>query len=186
MKIIGLTGLSGAGKDSLCEIMGKYDGKRYYVGQHIKNLALELAKEEGLTIVTPEHETKARYQIREKYGKNGLAIMSVQDIKENYQNSLVFIDSVGSKEEKEIYQREFGNNLICLAIVADKNIQEQRLTNRELRPLNKMQMEEKDRTELELGRGTVIGDADYFILNNSNNIKDLEIKCKEFIGTISL
>ena len=83
-----------------------------------------------------------------------------------------------SWSEYVILKELLGDNLILLAVVTNSGVRKQRLSSREVRPLTPEQVDSRDKAEIEnLEKGGPIAKADYFMLNNS-----LEIKLEKQFG----
>ncbi len=119
---------------------------------------------------------KTRESFRQKYGREALAILNKDKIKNALEkNSIVIIDGMRSWEEylylKEKFQK---TKTIILVLYADKEIRDKRLTARKDR--NKLKGRQRDIDEiLGINMGATVAFADYLIENN-NSMEDFKEK----------
>ena len=104
-------------------------------------------------------------------------------IKEYSLNGDVVLDGLYSWDEYKILKEEI-DNLKMIAIVADKDIRYQRLTERVVRGLNNEQAKARDIAEIEnSAKGGPIAYADYYILNNGT-LEEYRNRLLEIINNI--
>jgi len=81
----------------------------------------------------------------------------------------------------KILNEEYGQNLTIIAVIADKNIRYQRLSERIVRPHTKDEAINRDLGEIEnMDKGGPIAYADYFATNNGT-VEELEARLKEIL-----
>ncbi len=161
-KIIAMVGMTGSGKSIGSSHLQSLGWKNIYFG----GLTYERMKAEGIEY-TPETDKQMRMQMRKDYGMAAYAILSMPKIKEALKDNNVVIDDMYSWAEYETLQKEFGDNIILICVVADKDIRYKRLETRKERPYIKEEAIDRDLNELgNLDKGRPIAYADYFIFNN--------------------
>lgn len=161
-KVIAIVGMCGSGKSVATDILEQeFNYKKVYFG----GVTMEKLKELNLE-VNPENEKMVRENLRKELGMGAFATVLLPRIKELSDNNNVVLDGLYSWDEYKILKAEL-DNLITIAIVADKNIRYQRLSIREIRALNNEQALARDISEIEnSAKGGPISFADYYILNN--------------------
>ena len=161
-KIIAIVGMCGAGKSIASEYLENKGFKKVYFGGITYDKLNELGIER-----TPETEKKMREDLRKQYGMGCYALLSLPKIKEYYESNNVVIDDLYSWSEYKELIKEFGDNIILLGIVTDKNLRYERISVRPGRSYTKEQAIDRDLSELEnLEKGLPISYADYYVLNN--------------------
>lgn len=179
-KIVAMVGMTGSGKSIASGYLKDLGWPMIYFG----GITYEKMKEEGIPY-SPENEKKMRVRLREEHGMAAYAKLSLPKIREAYKTSNVIIDDLYSWAEYKLLKDEFGDNVILIAIVIDKNIRYDRLKIRESRPYTKEEAIDRDLNEIEkLDKGGPIAYADYFILNDGS-IEDYIIRLEEIINIIS-
>ena len=163
-KIIAIVGMCGAGKSVGCKILEDKGFKVVYFGK----VTMDILKDKNMEI-TPENEKLIREDLRNKYGMSAFATILKPKIKELLKDNNVVLDGLYSWDELVLLKEEFKDNLIVIAIVADKNIRYERLSKRDIRSLNNLQAKDRDIAEIEnLAKGGPISYADFYILNNGS------------------
>lgn len=118
---------------------------------------------------TEENHKKYRESLREKHGKEALAILNKELIDQALKkNSIVVIDGMRSWEEYLYLRQQYKEVKIAIvALHADKNLRDERLKKRKAR--NTLRGYARDINEL-IGThmGPTIAYADYFIENNGS------------------
>lgn len=178
-KIIAIVGMCGAGKSVASEYLESIGYKKVYFG----GITYDKLKEAGIER-TPKSEKKMREDLRKQYGMGCYAILSLPKIKEYYKDNNVVIDDLYSWSEYKELIKEFGNNVILLGIVVDKELRYERIGKRPGRSYTKEEAIDRDLSELEnLEKGLPISYADYYILNNST-IEDYIKRLNEILKEI--
>ncbi len=167
-KIVAIVGMCGSGKSVATNYFENEGFSKVYFGGVTMNKLKELNLE-----VNPTNEKMVREDLRKKHGMGAYAFLLLDEIKEKLKVSNVVLDGLYSWDEYKILSEEFSNEIVLLAIIANKETRYERLTKREIRPLSKEDAVKRDISELEtLKKGGPIAYADYFITNDSN-IDDL-------------
>lgn len=178
-KIIAIVGMCGVGKSVAVEYFEKLGFKKVYFG----GITLEKMQEENISI-TPENEKAMREGLRKQYGMGAYATLSLPKINDYVKTGNVVIDGLYSWAELKILNEEFGQNLTVIAIIADKNIRYQRLSERIIRPHTKEEAIKRDLGEIEnMDKGGPIAYADYFATNNST-VENLESNLETILEKI--
>lgn len=175
-KIIAIVGMCGVGKSVAVEYFEKVGFKKVYFG----GITLEKMQEQNISI-TPENEKAMREGLRKEYGMGAYATLSLPKINNYVKESNVVIDGLYSWAELKILNEEYGQNLTIIAVIADKNIRYQRLSERIVRPHTKDEAINRDLGEIEnMDKGGPIAYADYFATNNGT-VEELEVRLKEIL-----
>ena len=161
-KVVAIVGMCGSGKSVATEIFENELGyKKVYFG----GVTMEKLKEANLE-VTPENERMIREGLRRDLGMGAFAKILLPRIKEYSKEGNVVLDGLYSWDEYKILSEEL-DNLVMIAVVADKNIRYSRLEIRDIRSLDNNQAKSRDIAEIEnSAKGGPIVYADYYILNN--------------------
>ncbi len=163
-KIIAIVGMCGSGKSVACEYLESLNYQIVYFG----GVTLSQLKEENIE-VTPENEKMMREKLRAELGMGAYAKILLPEIKELSQKGLVVLDGLYSWDELLVLKKEFKDDIVLIAIIADKPLRYERLSKRDIRPFTFEEANERDIAEIEnLAKGGPISYADYFVLNNTD------------------
>lgn len=161
-KVVAIVGMCGSGKSIATDIL---EQELNYQKVYFGGVTMEKLKESNME-VTPENEKIIREGLRKELGMGAFAKILLPRIKEYSLNGDVVLDGLYSWDEYKILKEEI-DNLKMIAIVADKDVRYQRLTERVVRGLNNEQAKARDIAEIEnSAKGGPIAYADYYILNN--------------------
>ena len=141
-KIIAIVGMCGSGKSIASGYLEEIGYKKVYFG----GVTMEKLKEEGFE-VTPDNEKMMREKLRSELGMGAYAMVLLPRIKELAKENNVVLDGLYSWDELKILQNEF--DMTTIAIVADKKLRYQRLSERIERPFNKEDAIKRDISEIE-------------------------------------
>ena len=178
-KIIAIVGMCGAGKSVASEYLEKKGYQKVYFG----GITYEKLAEAGIER-TPESEKKMREDLRKQYGMGCYAILSLPKIEEYYKNGNVVIDDLYSWSEYEVLQEKFGENVILIGVIADKELRYSRIAVRPGRSYNRAEAIDRDLSELKnLEKGGPIAYANYYIFNNGT-FEDYEKRLEEILNQI--
>lgn len=176
--IVAIVGMPGAGKTECVNYLSENDWPKIYFGGI---MYAEMAKA-GIE-VTPESQQKFREELREREGKDVLALRAIEQI-----NNLVeageyniVLDGVYSWSEYKALKRAFPGQLTVIAIVAPRIMRHKRLASRPERPFTAEEATTRDWAEIEnLEKGGPIAMADHYIVNDGN-LDDLHTKLEAAI-----
>ena len=177
--VIAVVGLCGVGKSEATKYISKKLGAPLvYFGGVVLN---ELRKD-GLEC-TPSNEKAKREALREKYGMAAMAVLSLADIRKHLNsNNSVVVDGLYSYEEYDVLRDNFGEKLITISLHSRKAIRYYRLSERPVRPLTKVEVDQRDKAEIQnLNKAPPIALADVHIVNNEDISKlysELELELK--------
>lgn len=162
-KVVAIVGMCGSGKSVATDILEKdFNYQKVYFG----GVTIEKLKEANLE-VTPENEKMVREDLRRELGMGAFAKILLPTITKLASEFNVVLDGLYSWDEYKILNDALGDKLVMIAIVADKHIRYQRLSEREFRALTNEQAISRDIAEIEnSAKGGPISYADYYILNN--------------------
>ena len=162
MKVIGIVGLIGTGKDTAAD----YIAEKY--GYHIisfRDLVKEVTEKEGLE---PNREnlqmTGKKY--REKYGKDYFSRLAVEKAR-SFEKSI--LKEMRTKEDVELPKNVFGKSMTVINIEAEKTLRFERLRKRARLgdPKSMEEFESQENREIELGYTKAVDFAGITIQNNS-------------------
>ncbi|MFA5095463.1 MAG: AAA family ATPase [Candidatus Paceibacterota bacterium] len=179
--ILAIVGLPGAGKTEIVEYLMKKTGwPKFYFG----DITFDEMKKIGLE-VNEANERKTREEIRARLGMGAYAILSIPKVKELYEKSSVFVESLYSWEEYLEMKKEFGNIFKVLTVFASPEKRIERLCNRPLRPLKREDVISRDYAQIEnLHQAGPIARADFAIINEGTK-EDLYKQLDEIIKKVS-
>ncbi len=179
-KILALIGMCGSGKSSAAQHLKDMGFPGVYFGQatmdHLKEKKLE---------INPKNEKMARETLRRKLGPAAfahLALPKIDRLIQENKTDLIYIDGLYSFEEYEFLISK-RIDLVTVEIYLDKSLRYARLGKRKIRPLSKMEAEERDLLEIKnLNKAPPLALSDFKICNNTSEDdlkKNLERIIKE-------
>ncbi|NCD00496.1 dephospho-CoA kinase [bacterium] len=166
-KLLAVVGLPGSGKtETIDYLKEKYNNANIYLGE----ATFDRLKEEGLEI-NPTNERQMREKIREELGMSAyakLALPKVEKLEE--ENELITLESLYSWEEYLVFKEKYGDNFKVLAIYSSPRTRQERLVNREIRPLKSPEeFQTRDYSQIvNLHQAGPIARADYTIINEGS------------------
>ena len=145
-KDIVFVGMPGAGK-SICVDHLKARGlpSAYFGG-----ITIDEVKARGL-VVNEANERFVREDIRAKEGKGAYALRMITQIEEHFQQGhhQVVVDGLYSWTEYKIFKETLEHNTVIIAVVAPRALRHQRLASRPVRPLNEIEVTDREYAEIE-------------------------------------
>lgn len=182
-KILGVTGLSGAGKTMLCEAVHAQSYDVFSCGQVVK----EETMKRGLA-VTASTMAAVSLDIRKKEGPAGVSKRLLSKIK-NSKSEVVAVDGVRSLEEVELLQ-SYSPNTMMIAVHAAPKIRFGRIMMRGRQDDTKTweEFNARDRRELGYGTGNTIALADKMLLNEESTdvfLHHIDALLQSIIGQLS-
>ena len=161
-KIVAIVGMCGSGKSIASDLLESMGWKKVYFG----GVTMEKLKEANLE-VTPENEKMMREGLRRDLGMGAYAKILLPRILEYAEEENTVLDGLYSWDELKILQEELKGKLKVIAIVADRDLRYERLSQHAIRPFTPEQAEARDIAEIEnSAKGGPIAMADYYIDNN--------------------
>jgi adenylate kinase len=160
--IIAIVGLPGSGKTDAADFFQKKNIPTISFGKIIN----DQVNEKNLPHNEETHKV-VRQEIRKKYGKEALAILNIEKIKEALKsNSIVVVEGMRSWEEYLYLKKEFSEvKVVIVCLYTDKNLRYKRISKRSSR--SDHYGEERDINEIiGINMGPTIAYADYLIKNN--------------------
>lgn len=167
--ILAFVGMPGAGKSEATQYLKNKGIPFIRFGQ----LTEDEIKKQGLE-VNVENERIFREKIRKEFGMGAYAIKAKPKIDEllSTQN-VIALDGLYSWEEYT-YLKGYFPFLKLILIYAEPEVRYKRLSQRAIRPILFGESRDRDIREIEnLNKGGPIAIADFFIVNNSENLNDL-------------
>lgn len=160
MILVLVTGMPGAGKSLIAEAAKRLNIPVICMGDIVR----EKAKERGLPI-TPEVLNKIATELREKYGADVIAKLTLEKVSKLNQK-VVLIDGVRSWSEVQYFKNKC-KDIVIVAIHAPPQERFKRLLSRGRKddPKTFEEFVKRDERELKMGIGNVIALADYMIVN---------------------
>jgi dephospho-CoA kinase len=160
--IIGVTGMPGAGKDTVREVFRKLGFPIVIMGDEVR----AEAERRGLP-PTPENLGKIMLQLRAEEGPEVLARRCLTKIK-GIGSKVVIIEGIRSLDEVAAFKKDYPHVRI-IAVHASPQMRYERLVkrNRSDDPKDWKTFIERDQRELSVGLGNVIATADIMVINES-------------------
>ncbi len=168
VKVIGLTGSIGAGKD----VVSKYLVSKYgYIQITIGDVVREAMKKKGLEI-TRENSDAFSQEMRDKFGADYWIKQCVKKAK-NYPKSV--IDGVRLPSDNDAIKSEFGKDYILLKVDAEPMIRFQRLQSRGRSDLPKdlAHFESQERSQNQMFKLDETFKAASAVIDNSTTLDNL-------------
>ncbi len=175
MKIFGLTGHMGSGKDTLADMLILHGFKKYVYSDVIKE-ELDKKKMEH----TRENLQNMGNILRERHGSDILSRRLYEKICSDGVERVIVV-GIRNKGEAEFFKRMDGFKLVW--VDAKEKIRMERLIERGLKkdPTNEDQFKKLDKKDLSTGLEEVEKILDVKVENNGT-VEDLEEKAKEVFG----
>mgnify|MGYP001057925876 CR=1 FL=1 len=178
-KVVAIVGMNGSGKSEVTRVFEQKGFGRIRFGDITDK---EVAKR-GLSL-NEENERKVREQLREELGMAAYAIMNLPEIDSALGQSNVVVDGLYSWDEYKLLKEHYRDDLVIIAVYASPKTRQQRLPQREVRPLNPEESSARDYNEIEhLQKGGPIAIAD-FTLINENSLEQLQQETKSIIANM--
>ncbi len=177
--IIAVTGMPGSGKTEAADFFREKKLPVISFGKIINEIVAKKYK-----VHNEEAHKKEREEIRLKYGKEALALLSEPNIKSELEkNMTVVVDGLRSWEEYLYLKKKFPNTKIyVIALYADKHIRYKRVSKRKDRA--NLYGEDRDINELiGTNMGPTIAFADFLIKNNFS-VEEFRDKLENIYRTI--
>jgi len=163
-KVLALVGMCGSGKSVACDMFVNAGWNKVYFGQ----VTMDQLKERGLP-KNEQNERSIREELRREGGPAAYAKILQPSIEKAAEEGPTILDGLYSWSEYKCLKTHFGDDLIIVAVIADRAVRYSRLTTRVIRPLTNEEAESRDFAEIEkLEKGGPISIADRFIFNNGD------------------
>ena len=176
MKIVALVGMAGAGKSEVARIFEQSG----YVRIRFGDITDREVERRGLRL----NETSERFvreALRTEHGMAAYAKLSIPDIDRALERANVVVDGMYSWEEYLLLKKHYSDNLSIVAVWSSPRKRYFRLSVRDVRPLNRKEAEERDKSEIEnLNKGGPIAMAD-FTLKNESTLSNLRRQAQKLI-----
>lgn len=180
--VIAVVGLCGTGKSEVVRIFEEMAPFRtiYFGG-----VVIDEIRNRGLP-VTEETESMVRTELRAKLGMAAMAVMRLEQIQETIADKAnVMIDGLYSYSEYRLLLASMAASPVLVAVHSRKDLRVSRLASRPYRPLTALEMDARDRREIEqMEKGGPIALADYHIINDASIVElTAQVrKCADRIG----
>ncbi len=178
MKVLGITGMPGAGKSEAVAVAKQQDIPVIRMG----DLIWEEVDRRGLPRDAANVGMVAS-AVREEEGPDVWALRTVGRIRDAHKGRrLVVIDGVRSNHEVEVFRRELGDDFVLVAIHTDPHERHGRMTRRarDDDPQDEEGHVARDEREMEWGLARTIAMADEMVVNDET----LEAFHAEFAGLL--
>lgn len=167
VKIVAFVGLAGSGKSSAVDYLTEKGYPKIYFGGILYKELIAA----GITPGDWEPEKKFREEIREREGKDFIAVRAVKEARNLIAagQRRIILDGLYSWSEYKLLKHEFPGEITVIAIVTPKHLRKQRMANRPERPMTSEEVDQRDWAEIEnIEKGGPIAIADYFIHNEGS------------------
>lgn len=181
--ITALVGMCGTGKS----VAAKYIEENYgFPCIYFGGFVLEEVTRRGLEI-NSTNETFVREDLRVHHGIDVMAKLAEPKINDLLaKDSNVLCDGLYSFSEYTYLKEKFGEQLIIIAVHSEKKLRYERLAIRDVRPLNREQVDQRDFNEINnIEKAGPIAIADYHLLNNGS-VEDLEKQVKAIFSQLHI
>lgn len=186
MKVIGITGTMGSGKNTVKKILlSKFNTYHVTLSDVIRG---EVERKKGS--LTREKMQNMGNEMREKYGDHILAKLAIEYLPRD--KEMIVVDGLRSPGEVEYLKHEFGNNFVLLAVDAPMETRFERVQKRNDQKDPKTMEEFKEADNRDRGQGEpthgqrvkdCVQMADYSIKNEGTQ-KQLEKKVMDVMKNI--
>ncbi|MGC8923701.1 MAG: AAA family ATPase [Candidatus Micrarchaeia archaeon] len=184
MKIVCITGMRGCGKT----VFGEVAKEMGYKVHEMSDIVRDMMKNENIMIDNRNIREYAK-SIRERYGKNIVAVKMVEKImREDMNLPLIVIVGIRGMYEIREFKEAFGNdNVILIAIHSPPKVRYERVMERTNKIDDPKTYEEflwAEEMELGYGISKAIALADIMIINNSGIEEYIQV-CKKLLGGLA-
>ncbi len=177
--IIALVGLTGSGKSTAAELIGRMGYQRIRFGDVTDE---ELGKRK--LEINEANERIVREELRQKYGMDAYAKLNRKKIDTFLKKGNVVIDGMYSMEEYLFMKSHYPERLYVVAVYASPDTRYSRLGSRKVRPLTREESWSRDLAEIKnLNKAGPIAMADYTIVNDCPE-SELKKRVKEIVENI--
>ena len=167
VKIVAFVGLAGSGKSSAVDYLTEKGYPKIYFGGILYKELIAA----GITPGDWEPEKKFREEIREREGKDFIAVRAVKEARNLIAagQRRIILDGLYSWSEYKLLKHEFPGEITVIAIVTPKHLRKARMANRPERPMTSEEVDQRDWAEIEnIEKGGPIAIADHFIHNEGS------------------
>ncbi len=173
-KVVLIVGLPGSGKDLVTEALEEELG---YEAFRMSDELLEELEKRRLPI-TRENMRKVGMELRKERGMAAIAKLVISKMRKSSSEYFV-VNGIRNLEEIEEFKREFGDEVITIAIIAPKKLRFLRQLKRKRSGFDESEyfrfLEEDEKEIRTFHIGDAIASADYFVLNDGG-IEELKWK----------
>jgi len=177
LKVVGLVGRAGAGKDTVCQIMGSR-----FPSVRMGDVVIEETRRRGLE-TTDRNVGRVADDLRRKDGMDAIAKRCIDAIR-RLDSPIVIVNGIRGLDEVKLFQAEF-SQLILVEVRAPDKVRYERIMKRarvdDVRDFE--QFLARDRREDSWGLGEAIAMARYRI-DNDGGLEDLEARTSEVLRRI--
>lgn len=165
-RTLALVGMPGSGKT----VCAQHLEARGYYQFRFGSIIVDEVQRRGWA-VNPENERIVREEFRRDEGMDAIARRALPVLEHALQERrTIIIDGLYSFSEYKTLRVELGEDMVVVAIIAERLLRYQRLAQRPERPLTPQEAQERDWREIEhIEKGGPIALADYTILNNTTS-----------------
>lgn len=161
-----VAGMPGSGKSVFSDVARSLGIPVITLGDVVRE---EVAKR-GLP-VNPENMAVVAQELRDRYGKHSIAMLSLDRVQKALENScIVIIDGIRSLEEVEYLRSSIDAEVVLVGIHSSPKMRFTRLISRSRAddPKNWSEFVERDFRELSWGLGNVIALSDVILVNEGS------------------
>jgi len=181
-KIIATVGMCGSGKSIAGEYLEAHGFTKVYFG----GLTIEEVKRRGLE-VNEKNERLVREELRAIHGMAAFAFLSLPKIEAILASGRrALIDGLYSFSEYKVLKEKYEDALIVIAVFTPRELRYQRLSERQVRPLTRLEAISRDYTEIEnIEKGGPIALADYTLVN-TGTVEDLHAALRKVLDSMEV
>lgn len=159
-----IVGMCGAGKSTVAEYLKERGWKVVRFGEVT---ITELSKRH--LEISEANEKSIREELRQKYGPEAYARLSLTKVWESIRQNPTVIDGLYSWSEYKFLCKNIPNKIYVVCVFTSGNLRYKRLNQRPVRPLSQEEAMSRDVAEIEnLEKGGPIAMSDYVLLNDSD------------------
>jgi len=177
VKLIGLVGKAGSGKDTVCQIL-----EEKYPSVRMGEIIVEEADRRGVD-PTDENLGRIATELRERYGMGAIAERCVPKIRQ-LEAPVVVVNGIRGMDEVKVFEKNFGRVLL-VEIWTPEKLRLERIRSRsradDVRTLE--QLRRRDEREARWGLDEAIERAQYRI-ENDGSLSDLRARTEALMEKI--
>ena len=125
MKVVAVVGMTGSGKSEVSDYLVSKGFQFLRMGQ----LTLDIVRERGLQ-PTEEIERPIREGLRKDHGPAAFATLNFPKIDRLREKGNVVADGLYSWSEYKAFEEKYGDDFVCISVIASPRIRYARLANR--------------------------------------------------------
>ncbi len=182
-KALLITGLPGSGKSLLASTARELGINVVSMGEMVFKETLKRGLE-----LTAENVSRVAKDVREQLGEGAVAYLTLREISKQYDtksNHIIVIEGLRSLAEYNIFLRNF-RKVFLIAVLASQEKRYRRLIGRRRQDIEMdyWGLLLRDFREINFGISDLIANADYYLINEGDDIEGFKDTCRIFIKEI--